>query len=205
MLASVLIDLLTCESINLPVYESISPALRGSSIRISSALQPYIHYQTLPVLYNIQYTPVQCYTSSCYLFQVPSITRRSFANHRNHRSAYLEHRDSTKLGRNNELSAFNLVLPALGLEGKENLCLQCDSKFFYFEFISVVRLLYILFSYGTFKEAKSRKPFERYECILVSNTQLIQCNGQLAAKFKSFGIINLKPTLCYDFYSSSAN
>ena len=118
--------------------------------------------------------PCQCYTSSCYLFQVPSITRRSFANHRNHRSAYLEHRDSTKLGRNNELSPFNLVLPALGLEGKENLCLQCDSKFFYFEFISVVRLLYILFSYGTFKEAKSRKPFERYECILVSNTQLIQ-------------------------------
>ena len=30
-------------------------------------------------------------------------------------------------------------------------------------------------------------------------------NGQLAANFKSFGIINLKPTLCYVFYPSSAN
>ena len=155
------------------------------------------------MLYNIYHTPVQCYTSSCYLFQVPSITRRSFANHRNHRSAYLEHRDSTKLGRNNELSPFNLVLPALGLEGKENLCLQCDSKFYFLKFISVVRHLYIL-------EAQSRKPLEPSHTTLNDTNASLSLihnssNGQLAAKFKSFGIINLKPTLCFVFYSSSAN
>ena len=119
------------------------------------------------MLYNIYHTPVQCYTSSCYLFQVPSITRRSFANHRNHRSAYLEHRDSTKLGRNNELSPFNLVLPALGLEGKENLCLQCDSELYFLKFISVVKHLYIL-------EAQSRKPLEP------SHTTLYDTNASLS-------------------------
>ena len=151
------------------------------------------------MLYNIYHTPVQCYTSSCYLFQVPSITRRSFANHRNHRSAYLEHRDSTKLGRNNELSPFNLVLPALGLEGKENLCLQCDSKFYFLEFISVVRHLYILFSYGTFKEAQSRNPYDpvRYECILVSNTQLIQWPISSEVQKLRYNRPETNPLLCF--------
>ena len=39
-----------------------------------------------------------------------------------------------------------------------------------------------------------------HPCLIIHNSS----NGQLAAKFKSFGIINLKPTLCYVFYPSSA-
>ena len=61
----------------------------------------------------------------------------------------------------------------------------------------------LFFGFPTWIPGASLRPctIQMHPCLIIHNSS----NGQLAAKFKSFGIIDLKPTLCYVFNSSSAN
>ena len=55
----------------------------------------------------------------------------------------------------------------------------------------------LFFGFLTWIPGASLRPctIQMHHCLIIHNSS----NVQLAAKFKSFGIINLKPTLCYVF------